>query len=164
MQNHPGVFIALEGSDGSGKGTQFRLLAERLKAVGHEVAVFDFPRYDEPSSYFVKQYLNGEYGPASEVSPYTAALFYALDRFEAAPLIRQSLSDGKIVLANQYSGSNMALQGAKFTKAGEQRGFFVWAESLEFQLLGVPRPATSLYLRIPAKKNEGDDSNEEHLR
>ncbi|MBI2007761.1 hypothetical protein HYS85_00785 [Candidatus Saccharibacteria bacterium] len=145
------MFIVLEGSDGSGKTTQFKLLTERLRAAGHDVDVYDFPRYNEPSSYFVKRYLNGDYGPASEVSPYTASLFYALDRFEAAPLIRQSLADGKIVLANRYTGSNMAHQGAKFTKAGEQRGFFVWADSLEFQLLGVPRPSLSIFLRVPAE-------------
>ena len=144
------MFIVIEGSDGSGKTTQFKLLAERLRAAGHEVDVYDFPRYDEPSSYFVQHYLNGEYGPASELSPYTASLFYALDRFEAAPLIRQSLADAKIVLANRYTGSNMAHQGAKFGKPAEQRGFFVWADSLEFQLLGIPRPTINLFLRVPA--------------
>lgn len=149
------MFIVLEGSDGSGKTTQFKLLAERLRAAGHEVDVYDFPRYDEPSSYFVKRYLNGEYGPASEVSPYTASLFYALDRFEAAPLIRQSLAGGKIVLADRYTGSNMAHQGAKFSKSGEQRGFFVWADSLEFQLLGIPRPTINIFLRVPAEVSHG---------
>src|SRR3990167_11491179 len=115
-----GLFVALEGTSGSRDSAQLRLLAERLRAAGHEVEVYDFPRYSEPSSYFIQRYLDDEYGPASEVSPYTASLFYALDRFEAAPLIRQSLSEGKIVLANQYSGSNMAHQGAKFSKPAEQ--------------------------------------------
>src|SRR5258708_36989810 len=95
-------FFVLEGADGSGKTTQLGLLKERLEAAGYDVAVFDFPRYEEPSSYFVKQYLEGNFGPASEVSPYTASLFYALDRFEAAPQIRQALSDDKIVLSNRY--------------------------------------------------------------
>src|SRR3990167_2931232 len=125
MQNHLGVFIVLEGADGSGKTTQFKLLAERLRAVGHDVAVFDFPRYDEPSSYFVKRYLNGDYGPASEVSPYTASLFYALDRFEAAPAIKQALAAGQIVLSNRYVGSNMAHQGSKFGTLAEQRKYFL---------------------------------------
>ncbi|HSW70614.1 MAG TPA: hypothetical protein VLH77_01385, partial [Gammaproteobacteria bacterium] len=147
----PGLFFAIEGSDGSGKGTQFRLLAERLRAVGYDVDLYDFPRYDEPSSYFVKRYLNGEYGPASEVSPFTASIFFALDRYEVAPKIRQSIADGKIVLANRYSSSNMAHQGTKFTNSGEQRGFFVWADSLEFQLLGIPRPNLNLFLKVPAE-------------
>ncbi|MEK7095819.1 MAG: hypothetical protein AAB896_00805 [Patescibacteria group bacterium] len=149
MQNHPGIFIVLEGSDGSGKGTQFRLLAERLKAVGHEVAVFDFPRYDEISSYFVKRYLNGDYGPASEVSPYTATMFFALDRYEAAPQIKKAIDDGKVVLANRYVGSNMAHQGTRFDNLAQQRGFFMWVDSLEYQLFGIPRPNINLFLKVP---------------
>jgi dTMP kinase len=151
MQNHPGIFIVLEGSDGSGKATQLNLLKERLEAVGYDVAVFDFPRYDEPSSHFVKRYLNGDYGPAANINPYTASLFYALDRYEAAVDIRQALDEGKIVLSNRYAGSNMAHQGSKFTNAAEQRGFFVWADSMEFQLLGIPRPNLNIYLRVPAE-------------
>lgn len=148
MQKHPGVFIVLEGSDGSGKGTQFRLLTERLKAVGHDIAVFDFPQYEKPSSHFVRSYLNGDYGPASEISPYTASIFYALDRYEAAPHIKNAIDEGKVVLANRYVGSNMAHQGAKFTNTHEQRGFFMWAENLEFQLLGIPRPNLNLFLKV----------------
>jgi dTMP kinase len=146
-----GIMIVLEGSDGSGKTTQFNLLSERLKAAGYDVAVFDFPRYNQESSHFIKQYLNGRYGPASKVSPYTASLFYALDRYEAAKDIRRELDNGRIVLCNRYVGSNMAHQGSKFEDPVEQRGFFVWEDNLEFQLLNIPRPDINLFLRVPAK-------------
>jgi dTMP kinase len=152
---HKGLFIVLEGSDGSGKGTQFSLLKERLKAIGYDVAVFDFPRYNKPSSYFVKNYLNGEYGAAAEVNPYVASLFYALDRFEASKDIRRALNEGKIVLANRYAGSNIAHQGGKIKDQVEQRSFFVWADNLEFHLLGIPRPDINLYLRVPAETAYG---------
>lgn len=145
-----GVFIVLEGTDGSGKGTQFKLLAEHLKERGHDVALFDFPQYDQPSSHFVKKYLNGEYGTAEEIGPYTASLFYALDRFEAAAAIREALEQGKIVLANRFTGSNMAHQGTKFVHAEERRGYFIWLDNLEFEMLKVPRPDLSLVLRVPA--------------
>ena len=146
-----GSFIAIEGSDGSGKTTQYRLLGERLRAVGYDVKSFDFPRYEQPSGYFVEQYLNGEFGPASQINPYTASLFFALDRFAAARDIQQALSEDKVVLSNRYTGSNMAHQGAKFVSEAEQRGFFVWADSLEFQLLGIPRPNLNVFLRVPAE-------------
>jgi len=146
-----GSFIVIEGSDGSGKTTQYRLLSERLRAVGYDVVTFDFPRYDEPSGYFVRQYLNGEYGPAAQINPYTSSLFFALDRFAAAKSIQQALSEGKVVLSNRYTGSNMAHQGSKFASEAEQRGFFVWADSLEFQLLGIPRPNLNIFLRVPAE-------------
>lgn len=146
-----GLFIVLEGADGSGKGTQFRLLSERLSAVGYEVVTFDFPRYREPSSHFVRQYLNGKYGTAGQINPYAASLFYALDRYEAAPDIKSALQEGKIVLSNRFAGSNMAHQGSKFGTEAQKRGFFMWADSLEFQLLGIPRPDLNIYLRVPAE-------------
>jgi dTMP kinase len=146
-----GIFIVIEGADGSGKSTQFRLLHERLKAVGYDVEVFDFPRYEEPSSHFVRKYLNGEYGKAESITPYAASLFFALDRYEAAPIIRKALKQDKIVLANRFVGSNMAHQGGKFTNTGEQRGFFIWEDGLEFELLGIPRPTKNIFLRVPAE-------------
>jgi dTMP kinase len=151
MPEQNGTFIVLEGADGSGKTTQFKLLTERLRAIGYDVEVFDFPQYDSPSSHFVRSYLNGEYGPASGISPYTSSLFYALDRYEAAPKIRRALNAGKIVLSNRYVGSNMAHQGGKFTDAVQQRGFFIWEDSLEYEMLNIPRPTINFFLRVPAE-------------
>lgn len=150
MNQHTGTFVVLEGTDGSGKGTQFRLLADQLQAAGHDVALFDFPQYDEPSSYFVKQYLNGEYGSAEAVGPYTGSLFYALDRYDAAQRIRQALDDGKVVLANRFTASNMAHQGTKFRHSDERRGYFIWLDNLEFEMLHIPRPDLNIVLRVEA--------------
>lgn len=145
----PGLFVVVEGADGAGKTTQLKLLQARLEAVGYEVELFDFPRYSEHSSHFVRQYLSGEYGPAAEVSPYTASLFYAMDRYEAAPAVREALKAGKIVLADRFTGSNMAHQGSKFGSQAEKRGFFIWAENLEYELLNIPRPDINFYLNMP---------------
>jgi dTMP kinase len=150
MAERAGIFIAIEGTDGSGKTTHFELLADKLRTAGYEVATFDFPQYDKPSSYFVKRYLGGAYGSADQVGPYTGSLFYSLDRYEAAPLIRQALAEGKIVISNRFAGSNMAHQGTKFANAEERRGFFIWLDNLEFQMLGIPRPDINLVLRVPA--------------
>jgi len=151
MQGRPGTFIVLEGTDGSGKGTQFELLCERLRQAGYEIAAFDFPQYDEPSSYFVTQYLNGIYGTAAEVGPYTASLFYALDRYEAAPKIKEALNQGKIVVSNRFTGSSMGHQGTKFRSPEERRGYFIWLDNIEFELLRIPRPDISFVLRVPAE-------------
>ncbi len=144
-----GIFIVIEGSDGSGKGTQFKLLKERLKQDGHEIEVFDFPQYDQPSAYFVKEYLNGNYG--NSVDPYTSSMFFALDRYSAAPKIRQALADGKIVLANRFTGSSMAHQGGKIENKAERLGFFTWLDNLEFETLNIPRPDFSIVLNMPAE-------------
>lgn len=145
-----GTFLVIEGTDGSGKGTQFKLLVERLGKEGYDVATFDFPQYDEPSSYFVKEYLNGKYGTAEEVGPYTGSLFYALDRYQAAFEIRRALAENKVVVANRFTGSNMAHQGTKFRHSEQRRGYFIWLDNLEFQMLGIPRPDKSFVLRVPA--------------
>ncbi|MDB5185869.1 MAG: putative thymidylate synthase [Candidatus Saccharibacteria bacterium] len=146
-----GLFLVIEGTDGSGKGTQFKLLIDRLTQEGYEVATFDFPQYGQPSSYFVREYLNGNYGSAEDVGPYTGSLFYALDRYQAAPKIREALEQGKVVLANRFTGSNMAHQGTKFDHAEERRGYFIWLDNLEFQMLDIPRPDKSFVLRVPAE-------------
>ena len=64
--------------------------------------------------------------------------------------IAQALTEGKIVLCNRFTGSNMAHQGTKFMHAEERRGYFIWLDNLEFQMLGIPRPDKSIVLRVPA--------------
>lgn len=145
-----GIFLVIEGTDGSGKGTQFNKLVERFTNEGYDVATFDFPQYEQPSSYFVREYLNGKYGSSQDVGPYTGSLFYALDRYQAAPDIRKALASGKIVLANRFTGSNMAHQGTKFEHAEERRGYFIWLDNLEYQMLDIPRPDKNYVLRVPA--------------
>ena len=146
-----GTFLVIEGTDGSGKGTQFDLLGKRLLEAGHDVVLFDFPQYEQESSYFVKQYLNGKYGTAEQVGPYTGSLFYALDRYAAKQSIQQALDNGSVVLCNRFTGSNMAHQGTKFEHSEERRGYFIWLDNLEFQMLGIPRPDKSFVLRVPAE-------------
>ena len=150
MMKNQGVFIVLEGTDGSGKGTQFKLLSKQLKDAGYDVVIFDFPQYDRPSSYFVKEYLNGRYGTAEEVDPYTGSLFYALDRYDTANKVRRALVEGKVVLANRFTASNMAHQGTKFRNPDERRAYFIWLDNLEFEMLKIPRPNLNLVLRVPA--------------
>lgn len=146
-----GTFLVIEGTDGSGKGTQVDLLVKRLESQGHDVALFDFPQYENPSAFFVKEYLNGNYGTAEEVGPYTGSLFYALDRYQAGPAIKQALESGKVVVANRFTGSNMAHQGTKFTSSEQRRGYFIWLDNLEFEMLKIPRPDRSIVLRVPAE-------------
>lgn len=147
---HQGLFIAIEGSDGSGKGTQFKLLVERLNAAGYDVSTYDFPQYERESSYFVREYLNGTYGSAQAVGPYTPSVFYALDRYSVAAQIIADLTAGKVVVSNRFTGSSMAHQGTKFSSPEEREAFFSWIEQLEFNMLGIPKPDINLVLLVPA--------------
>src|ERR1700710_788716 len=97
-----GKFIVIEGTDGSGKATQTGFLVERLKKEGRKVAIVDFPRYSNPSCYFIEKYLNAGYGTMAEIGPEKASLFYALDRFDASADMRSWLSEGAVIVANRY--------------------------------------------------------------
>ncbi len=77
-----GKFIVIEGTDGSGKTTQFKLLYDRLIKEKVKIETTDFPQYDNFSGAFVAKYLRGEYGTADEVGPYRGSIFYAVDRYD----------------------------------------------------------------------------------
>lgn len=143
-----GLFIMIEGTDGSGKGTQTELLVERLKRENYPVEIINFPRYGERSAAMVEDYLNGKFGTAEEVGPYRASIFFATDRYAAAPEIRQWLEEGKIVIANRYVGSNMAHNGGKIADPTEREKFFAWIDELEYTIFNIPRPDCSLILHV----------------
>ena len=145
-----GKFFVIEGTDGSGKGTQFKIISDWINNLGYDVATYDFPQYELESSFFVKKYLNGLYGTANEVGPYKASLFYALDRFEASANISRDLKADKIVLANRYVASNMGHQGTKFNTADDRHRYYLWLDKLEFDTLGIPRPDMNFVLSMPA--------------
>lgn len=144
-----GIFIVIEGSDGSGKSTHFGLLKDYLEQQGKKVASYKFPQYNQPSSYFSVKYLNGGYGDAATLGAYKPSLFYALDRFDAAASIRADLEAGKIVICDRYVGSNMAHQGQKIDNTKERHAYFDWVYDLEFHLLGIPEPDANIVLLMP---------------
>jgi dTMP kinase len=146
-----GNFIVIEGTDGSGKTKQAKKLASRLIKEGHKIAEFDFPQYDKPSSFFVREYLNGNYGSADEVGPLKGSLFYALDRFDAGFSIRRAEKEGRICISNRYIGSNMGHQGGKILTKKGRREYFKWLNELEFEILGIPKPDLNIILHVPAE-------------
>lgn len=145
------AFLVVEGKDGAGKALQAKLCVDRIIASGRKVAAFDFPQYERPSSYFVREYLNGRYGVLKDIGPRQASLFYALDRFDVAHDIRAALGDDKIVVSNRYVASNMAHQGGKFDNPVERQEFFTWLYALEYALLGIPKPDLNIILHVSAE-------------
>ncbi len=145
------MFLAIEGTDGSGKTTQFKLLVAALRRSGMRVKTVDFPQYGKPSAYFVEQYLNGRFGGVKEVGPYQASLFYALDRYQLAPKVREWLRQGYTIVANRYVLSSAGHQGSKFLTSAQRKQFWKWLLGLEYGILGAPRPDVNVLLHVPAK-------------
>ena len=144
-----GKLIVFEGTDGSGKTTQFALLTKRLKSLGIDFRTMDFPQYSEPSSSLIRMYLGGEFGSKpSDVNAYAASTFYAVDRFAS---YREDWGEiyenGGLILSDRYTTSNAVHQGSKLP-AEELPEFFAWLYDLEYNKMGLPKPDMVIYLDV----------------
>lgn len=148
-----GKLIVLEGTDGSGKSTQFARLCQRMEQESQPFHRLVFPRYQEPSSMLLRMYLQGEFGShPGDVNAYAASTFYAVDRYAAW---KQDWGDiyraGGVILADRYTTSNAVHQGGKLT-GEEQRKFFAWLADFEYGKLELPEPDLVLWLDMPTEK------------
>ena len=144
-----GKLIVFEGTDGTGKSTQFALLTKRLQNENVSFRRLQFPQYLEPSSALIRMYLNGEFGDnPADVNAYTASTFYAVDRFASyrkdwGKIYRA----GGFILSDRYTTSNAVHQGAKLPD--EELGeFFKWLYDLEHVKMELPVPDLVIYLDV----------------
>ncbi|ASD21110.1 MULTISPECIES: dTMP kinase [Cryobacterium] len=121
----PGLFITLEGGDGSGKSTQAQLLGEWLQAQGRTVVRTREPGGTEVGVAIREIVLHHR----GEVSPRAEALLYAADRAQhIGTLVRPALARGEIVIQDRYLDSSVAYQGAGRVLGGtEVRDLSLWA-------------------------------------
>ncbi len=150
-----GKLFVIDGTDGSGKQTQFTKLQERLKKEKVEYKTVSFPNYDSPSSSLVKMYLSGEFGKnAKDVSPYIASTFYAADRYATFKTGYQEFYEkGGILLADRYTTANMVHQAGKISDKNERKKFLDWLWDFEFHLYGLPIPTEVFFLNMPVEKS-----------
>ena len=145
-----GIFVVIDGIDGSGKATQSRLLTERFRAEGRAVEKVDFPRYGTPLfGELLGECLAGKHGDFLHLDPKIASTLYALDRYEASEQIRAWLAEGKVVIADRFASSNQIHQGGKIMDAAKRDAFLAWIDKMEHEVLNVPRPDAVVYLRVP---------------
>lgn len=151
-----GKLIVLEGTDGSGKSTQFGLLKSRLETEGTEFRTIVFPQYQEPSSALIRMYLGGEFGPnPADVNAYAASTFYAVDRFASyRKAWGEYYQKGGMILSDRYTTSNAVHQGSKL-EASRREEFFRWLYDLEFERMELPKPDLVVYLDVPTALTEG---------
>jgi len=149
-----GKLFVIDGTDGSGKQTQFEKLKERLTQNNIDYKTVSFPNYDSPSSSLVKMYLSGEFGEnAKNISPYIASTFYAADRYATyITKFKKYYEEGGIILADRYTTANMVHQAGKIDNKEEREKFIKWLWDFEFNIYGLPIPTEVFFLKMPPKK------------
>lgn len=165
-----GRLIVIEGLDGSGKATQANLLCKKLKGQGERVKKISFPDYGSDSSVLVKMYLNGEFGTdPNDVNAYAASSFYAVDRYASYKKVwGRFYEDGGIIIADRYTTSNAIHQCSKLEESAWDK-FLKWLFEYEYELLGIPKPDTVIYLsvepdvsqKLMTGRYEGDESKKD---
>ncbi|MBR3950283.1 MAG: deoxynucleoside kinase [Oscillospiraceae bacterium] len=150
-----GKLIVIEGTDGSGKSTQFRLLTSRLEAEGQVFRKLVFPQYSEPSSALIRMYLGGEFGTSpSDVNAYAASAFYAVDRYASYKKVWGDwYEQGGLIVSDRYTTSNAVHQASK-EPVEKQGDFLKWLYDFEYSKLGLPCPDLILYLDVPTDFTE----------
>ena len=150
-----GKLIVIEGTDGSGKSTQFRALTERLQKDGKAFKTLVFPRYSEPSSALIRMYLGGEFGSSpADVNAYAASAFYAVDRYASYKQDwGQWYEDGGLIVSDRYTTSNAVHQASK-EQGQAQEEFLKWLYEFEYDKLSLPRPDLTIYLDVPTDFTE----------
>ena len=150
-----GKLIVFEGTDGSGKSTQFSLLTQRLAREAVDFRTIVFPQYSEPSSALIRLYLSGEFGKRpSDINAYAASTFYAVDRYASFQKVwGDYYRGGGLVISDRYTTSNAVHQASK-EPVERREAFFKWLSDLEFRHMELPEPDLVIYLDIPTELSE----------
>ncbi len=150
-----GKLIVLEGTDGSGKATQARMMGQRLQREGIAFREIDFPRYGNPFAEPANLYLHGALGSEpGDVNAYASSVLFAVDRFASYKEDWGTFYEqGGVVIANRYTPSNAVHQASKLP-AGERREYLDWLFDLEYRRLGLPAPDLVVYLDLPTELSE----------
>lgn len=150
-----GKIIVIEGTDCSGKTTQFEKLCERLGKENVAFSTASFPDYPSESSWFVRQYLAGEFGEhASDVDAKTASVFYAVDRYASYMKCEwgKTYREGGNILLARYITSNILHQACKLETEEEKQELIDWLHEFEIETMGIPKYDEVILLNMPPEQ------------
>lgn len=178
-----GKIIVIEGTDGSGKETQSKLLESYLVNKEYKVKRYSFPIYDSSTGRIVggpylgkKEICDSYFEETSAfVDPLVSSLYYAADRrYNFLKEIENELYNNDIVILDRYTTSNMGHQAGKAKNKKDRDKILKFIDFLEFDLCELPRPDIVIFLHMPfdaAKElrkdrmfGDGNENSEEHLR
>ena len=142
-----GLFITLEGIDGTGKSTQLRLLVQYLKKRGLPVRVTREPggtRLGERIRRILLDARNTHLSPLAEL-----ALMYAARAQHLEEVIRPALAKGQIVVSDRYNDASLAYQGY-----GRKLGFAT-VRAFDRIVSGRTQPDLTILLDLPPRLSLG---------
>ena len=147
-----GKLLVLEGTDASGKSTQFERLCQALDERNISYRRLVFPRYQEESSALIRMYLNGQFGShPDDVNAYTASTFFAVDRYASYQTEwKDYYENGGLILADRYTTSNAVHQASKL-EGEEQENYLNWLFDFEYRIMGIPAPDQVFFLDMPTE-------------
>ena len=146
-----GKLIVVEGScDGIGKSTQYDLLGKELLNAGEDVVTHHFPSYGTYQGRAVEEYLSGEFGSPSELSPYFVNSLYALDRVLTwQKELKEYYDNGSIILLDRYTTSSLIYQSALMDSYEDKIKFIDYVCDFEYEKLGIKMPDKVIFLHAP---------------
>ena len=150
------IIVVESNTDGAGKQTQTEEIYKYLKEKGEKVVKFSFPNYNSDSSYFVKKYLNGEFGDdAKNINSYIASTFFAVDRYLTyIKEIKKYYDEDYYILMDRYVTSNIIYQAAKMENKNKIDEFINWNKELEYNKYNLPKPDYVIFLYMDLKESE----------
>ena len=169
-----GRIIVIEGAcDGIGKSTQYGLLKEELEK-DNRVVTHHFPTYNSYQGKGVEEYLSGNLGEISSLSPFLVNNLYANDRaITWLKELKEEYENGSVILLDRYTTSSLIYQSALIEDEEEKKKFIDYVIDYEYNKLGIGKPNTVLFLWAPfdmvtelrnqRKENDGI-SNDIHER
>jgi len=144
------MIIAIDGIDGTGKGTQSKMLEEYLTEKRFNAKIVSFPIYSSFFGKMVSEYLNGAYGSLYSINPKLASLLYAQDRqyyFQT-----KTVSPDEIIILDRYVNSNIAHHASKLDEK-DRKILIDWIIELEYNVNKIPRPDVSFILDLQVENS-----------
>ncbi len=145
-----GLLISIDAVDSKLANNQAHLIAERLKNDGYTASWIDLSDSTMPGAYFVNKYESDSYQKDHLFEPFTPAVFYALNHFDASAEITELLSTGAVVVCSNYVISNVL---SRIQDSLTDKNLVNWIDSLEFGMLGLPRPDVTIAFTDTSNKS-----------
>lgn len=156
INSSQGAFIVLEGIDQSLVNKQVSLLAHKLSSDGHSVLVIDPNNLNQTSPY-VNNLKAGVYGKLKDINPYISTLMYSMHRYDYKREIEHALEQGYVVLSSGYTSRQLLTLSPLLRTSEERHGYCLWVDTIEYQLMRLPRPTINLLLLTYLDRSNNKD-------